>query len=502
MADNGVLSVCKQQLGFLMSAKLLAKVPRINLQKHIFLNEGFSGSRKQEITIDRSVSMKRILSLFLVCIMLFSFGTPLVCYGQTDPLKLISEAAVLMDAKTGQILYEKNMRKRMYPASITKIMTGLLAVERGDLTSEVTVKKTSVMTQYDVTHIDLLEDEKLTLDELLHACLLVSANDASSAIAEKIAGTQQNFVGLMNEKARAIGTKGTHFTNVHGLPDDNHYTTAEDMALITKYAVQNLAFMKVFGTTDYTIKATNKTPKPRVLSNAHEMLQKSSLFYYGDVVGGKLGWIQASEHTAVTVAQQGDRQLIAVVMKSPKRDEKYRDTKVLLDYGFNEFHSTVISKSSIDEKVIDVMDGDLKIGTIDCVVKDDFSFLLHDSVAKNLVEMNYRIPVAVSNDNAVEHDISFRLPDSIGAMYQDLGSVPVIHIKKLYAEQVSGMVSKQSLSRFLRIGQGTLTVTMVLFVALFCLRLLLKAATDAYKSYDYKKRKALLKQRILEQEKK
>ena len=163
---------------------------------------------------------------------------------------LISESAVLIDADTGTILTQKNADKKMYPASLTKIMTAILAIEMGKLTDIITVDNETPH-EIDGSHIALEAGEILTLKDLLYALMLPSANDAASVIAKHYGKSLDGFVKIMNEKAKELGAYNTNFENPHGLHNENHYTTAADLALITKYAMENETFRKIVATTRY-----------------------------------------------------------------------------------------------------------------------------------------------------------------------------------------------------------------------------------------------------------
>ncbi|WP_062353881.1 D-alanyl-D-alanine carboxypeptidase family protein [Bacillus kwashiorkori] len=253
-------------------------------------------------------------------------------------LNIDSEAAVLMDAKSGQILYEKNGRKQMYPASITKIATAIYALENGNLSDEVTVTENAFQTEG--TRVYLEPNEVVTLEKLLIGMLMNSGNDAAVAIAEHIDGSVSRFAESVNYFLQTkIGVMSTHFENPHGLFGKNHYTTAADMAKITQYAMGNANFRNYFGMKTY--KWDGKSWDTTLLT--HHRLLKGEFPYEG-ITGGKTGYVHESGHTLVTTATNNDLQLIVVTMNSRNQNRPYTDTIQLLDYGF-EFFST----KSIDE---------------------------------------------------------------------------------------------------------------------------------------------------------
>lgn len=260
---------------------------------------------------------------------------------------LISESAVLIDADTGQVLYNKDMHAKRYPASITKIATVICGLEKLELSDKIVMSYDAVFSvSRDASHIALDTDEELSVEDAAHAALLMSANEACNGIAELASGSIDAFVDDMNELAVRAGAKGTHFANANGLRDSDHYTTAYDMAMICRYALKNEDFKRIFGTYKYTMAPTNKQPEQRLFVNQHEMISVPNMRYDG-IVGGKAGWTQDAQYTLVTAAERDGRTLIAVVMKSPQNNNKYTDTKALFDYGFENFELLTLENFDI-----------------------------------------------------------------------------------------------------------------------------------------------------------
>ncbi len=234
-----------------------------------------------------------------------------------------ADAAVLMDARTGKILYDKNAGQRRPPASTTKIMTTLLALEGGEPGQVVTVSHRAA--SVGEASLYLRAGEKLTLEELLYGAMLRSGNDACVAIAEHIAGTESNFVLLMNQKAKMIGANDTVFKNTNGLPAVGHYSTARDLAVITCYALKNPTFQKIVSTRGKMIGEQGE----RYLNNTNRLL-----WSYAWADGVKTGTTNEAGHCLVASARRGDMQLISVVLHS---DDRWADSVKLLDYGFDDF---------------------------------------------------------------------------------------------------------------------------------------------------------------------
>lgn len=255
-----------------------------------------------------------------------------------------SSSAIVIEAETGVVLYDKNMHEKNYPASITKILTALLTIENSSLNDMVTFSDNAVFSiPRDSSHIAITPGEKLSVENCLYGLLLASANEVSNALAEHISGTTEEFVKLMNKRAKELGALNTHFNNSNGLPDDNHYTTCYDMAMISREAALNDTFIKINSTTAYVIPPTNLQPKSRPVNSFHPLLISGDTHYDG-CFGGKTGYTTVAGNTLVTFAKRDGMTLICVVMKSDA-ESIYSDSTALLDYGFANFQKINISEN-------------------------------------------------------------------------------------------------------------------------------------------------------------
>lgn len=259
---------------------------------------------------------------------------------------LASEAAVLMDADTGQILFDKNMNARMYPASITKVLTGYLALKYAEPDTIVTMSETAYsQVPRTSSHISLMPGETFSMEDALYALALVSANDAATGIAETVSGSIGAFSDLMNQEALAMGACRSHFVNPNGMPDEAHYTTALDMAIITAQAIQMPGFVEIFGSKAYEMGATN-------LSQARSLVSKNQFIDETWPVEGllfsKTGWTSSAWGTLVTAAERDGVTLIAVTLKSPMLEDKYTDTLSLLDYGFSAYTPVELEEKDME----------------------------------------------------------------------------------------------------------------------------------------------------------
>ncbi len=243
-----------------------------------------------------------------------------------------SEAGIVLRADKGEVLFGKNENKRYYPASITKILTALLVLEKADMEGSFTFSQSAVSNlDTGAVTIGAAAGDKMSVRAALYALMLKSANEVANGLAEYTAGSEAEFARQMTAKAKALGAKDSNFVNAHGLSNAAHYTTAYDMALITKAAFEHEDFLEIAGTTNYTLPALGTKPAA-VISMGHKMMHKADSRYYAGILGGKTGYTKSSGNTLVTVVEREGVRLIVVVLKST--GTHYADTKALLDYGF------------------------------------------------------------------------------------------------------------------------------------------------------------------------
>ena len=248
-----------------------------------------------------------------------------------------STAAVVMEDSTNTTLYAKNADQVLYPGAAVKVMTTLLALEKTQLTDQVTMTATGVSGVTDGgANISAQLDEVFTIEQCLYAIMLASANDIALQVAEHIGGSVDGFVQMMNSRAAELGCTNTLFTNPTGLPDENQHTTAHDMALIMKAAIDNDSFRTIAATGSYTIPATNVSGGDRVLTNNFSMMNATNAAYYQYCLGGKEGYTEASQSTLVCAAQKDNVTLIAVVLQGASGTTA-TEAASLLNYGFDNF---------------------------------------------------------------------------------------------------------------------------------------------------------------------
>lgn len=264
--------------------------------------------------------------IFYICFMLLIFPSHLPVFANPT---IKADSAILMDAKTGQVLWEKKMHKRLAPASTTKILTAIIAIERGQLNADVVVSPKAAATRGSSMY--LYSGQTLSLRELLEGLMLRSGNDAAVAIAEHIAGSVDEFARLMNEKAIAIGARESHFVNPHGLSAVNHYSSAHDLAVLARYALKNPIFSEVVRTKETSIDWHDRKGKEqeKLIRNTNKLL-----WMFADADGIKTGTTNEAGPCLVASATRDGQKLISVVLHDR---ERWSDSMRLLQYGFQHF---------------------------------------------------------------------------------------------------------------------------------------------------------------------
>ena len=252
-----------------------------------------------------------------------------------------AEGAILMEAETGTILYAKNIYEHLYPASITKIMTGLLAYERLKMDDMVPFSETAVYSiEYGSASIGIEPGEAMTVEQSLYAMFVASANEVAAGIAEKVAGSLDKFAEMMTIRARQLGARNSHFTNSNGLFNEKHYTCAYDMALIAREFFSHEDLCKIANTDMYYMPASDTQPDEFTIFNKHKLINGE--IEYEGIVGGKTGYVEMARQTLVTCAERDGMRLICVILREESPNQFY-DTVELFDYGFNNFRKLKIS---------------------------------------------------------------------------------------------------------------------------------------------------------------
>ncbi|MDD6308041.1 MAG: D-alanyl-D-alanine carboxypeptidase [Clostridia bacterium] len=278
--------------------------------------------------------MKRIIRCTQLFILVF---TLLGVMPTLAAPSVLSPTAILIDGASGIMLYGKAQTQKAYPASTTKVMTAILALENGNFDDKVTVSFQAVNSiSFDSSKAGWYEGEIVSFKDLVYSLLICSANDSANVIAEHVAGSIDAFVEKMNIRAQELGATNTHFVNTHGLHNEDHYTTAEDMAKLARFAMQMPAFREIVSLRTYTIAPTNKSETPRHLDNTNHLLNPSHTYYYENAVGIKTGYTDSARSCLVSAAEANGGFYIAVVFGGTSetgQNASFVDSRALLSYG-------------------------------------------------------------------------------------------------------------------------------------------------------------------------
>lgn len=318
---------------------------------------------------------------FFILLIIFLSIFPVIGFA-AEP-DVASTSALLVEASTGKVLYEKNAHDKMYPASTTKVLTAILVLENCDLNEIATVSHNAVYSlPSGYVNANLQKGEEMSVNDLMYALMVKSANDAAIVLAEHIGGSVEGFAEMMNKKAVEIGCKNTHFVNPNGIHHDNHYTTAYDLYLIAAYAMKNETFRSYVSTTSYTLPITNKYPSlDRYCVTTNDMLRPKSKYYNENIIGIKTGYTTEAKNCLIAGAQKNGVELISVVLHSGTNSaglsERYVDTAALMNYGFDNFQfSNIIKQHSVIQN-IEIENGSKKTRNLELVAKDTLTAYLN-----------------------------------------------------------------------------------------------------------------------------
>lgn len=326
--------------------------------------------------------------ILLFCLMII--GIQSVAFA--DELNLNSEAAILVEVSTGRIIYEKNSTKQMYPASTTKVLTAILVIENCELDEIVTVRE-SALSNIPSGYVtcNLQVGEQLSVKDLLYALMIPSANDAAYVLAEYVAGSVEDFSVMMNDKARQLGCKTTHFVNPNGIHEDSHYSTAYDLYLIADYAMKNEFFRNLVATTEYTLPATEKYPnEDRILKTTNELLNENSRkYFYKNAIGIKTGYTSKAGNCLIGGASRDGLEFIAVVLNGGTTNEglnsRYVDSKKLFEYAYDNFTLTKIIEKGSVVQTLEIENATKETKHLDLVIDETITVVNNKSIDMNSV---------------------------------------------------------------------------------------------------------------------
>ena len=290
-----------------------------------------------------------------------------------EPPSINAKSAIVVEKNTEKIMYEKDAYNQNYPASVTKILTAILVIENCNLDDIVTVSQTAISSiPSDYVVAPLFVGEQIRVEDLLYALMLKSCNDAAYALAEHVGGSNQGFADMMNKKAEEIGCKNTHFVNPNGIHNNNHYTTAYDLYLISNYAMKNEIFAKIVSTHEYTLPATNMYKSAnRVMVNTNQFINQNSSFYDENVKGIKTGTTNQAGNCLITDVEKNSLEYIIVVLGADNAESKFKETKKMIDYVSNNFALVKLHDKGEIITSVDVKNATEETQKLNLVISDE-----------------------------------------------------------------------------------------------------------------------------------
>lgn len=426
------------------------------------------------------MKIKRIILLILILIFLLNFS---VCKSNSDIPEITAGAAILIDNATGKVLYSKNENQKMYPASTTKILTAILAIENCNLDDVVTVPYEaiySIPSGYSVAALQ--PGENISVKQLLKVLMVHSANDAANVLAYHISGSIEAFSSMMNNKISELDLKDTHFTNPSGKHDENHYTTASDLARIMQYCMKNETFRNYASLKSCTIPTTNKYEE-RVFSSTNELLifdnrEISSNYYYKYAIAGKTGYTTEAKNCLVSVANKDNLELISVVLSvglfPNNLSGKFIETKALFEYGYKNYTIRKLREKDAIITQTEIKNGTKETKNLDLLLSDDIIALIKQS------------------DQTTEFTPEIKINDNLSAPISEgqvVGNITYVidDIKYSYDLKSSHNVEKNSFFRLL------FQIIFIILILFLLYKLLFSSNSTKKNKYKYQNYKYLHK---------
>lgn len=393
---------------------------------------------------------KKLIVLFFIMLSIL-LNSSSVFAASNEP-SLISEAAILMDNKSGKILYHKNESEKMYPASTTKILTAILSLENCNLDEMVTVSYDAVMSIPEGYSSAALQiGEQLTVEQLLQLLLVHSANDAANVLAEYVGGSVESFVSMMNTKVHELGLSHTHFTNAYGLHDDNHYTTAQDLAIIMNYCIKNEDFRRIAGSASCTLPATNKYGT-RKYTSTNELIIPNNSNYYPYLTAGKTGYTSQAGDCLVSCSYKDDLELICVVLGGKTINgvsTRFSETKTLYQYGYHNYSVKTLLHANDIVTQTEIQNGSKETRNLNLLADNSIEALLENSVSTD------NLPFEINLKESIKAPIE--QGDHLGTISYTIGGI------QYETDLIASHPVEESklLSSILQIGIGFLMILIV-----------------------------------------
>ena len=344
----------------------------------------------------------KLRNFFVIIFILSLFFNISASYADSNDVNISAESAVLIDSSSEKVLFSKDAERKMYPASTTKILTAILAIENCNLDDVVTVPYEAISqipSGYSVAALQA--GEQITVEQLLKVMMVHSANDAANVLAYHVSGSLEGFAGLMNQKVADLGLEHTHFTNPSGMQNENHYTTAHDLSLIMKYCMKNSTFRNIVSMTSCTIEPTDKYEK-RYFKNTNDLLDSKSKYYYANAIGIKTGFTTQAKNCLIAASKKDNMELITVELGAEAttdgRSGRYVDTINLFNYGFDNYKIEKINTANTEVQNLIIENATKETKNLPLVLKNDISALVPTNI--DIAKRNGR-KICKNHKNAV-----------------------------------------------------------------------------------------------------
>ena len=400
---------------------------------------------------------KTIVIIFVSLIINFVFGLKVFA----DEPSINAKSAISVEVSTGKVVYEKNAHEKMYPASTTKVMTALLVLENCNLDEKAKVSYEAIQSvPAGYSNAKLQVGEEVSIEELLYALMIPSANEAANVLAEHVAGSVESFATMMNTKAEELGCENTHFINANGMHDENHYSSAYDLYLIAKEAMQNEVFRKIVSTSKYKLSPTEEYPNDdRVFSNTNELIiynnsNRSDNYYYKDAIGIKTGFTKQAGNCLISAASREGLEFINVVLNADITEDglnhRFVDSIDLFNYDYDNYEKIVLKEKDDKLETIEIKNATKETKNLEVKIKDEVVVFKNKNINKDEIT-----PEIIYKDNLVA---PISKGDVIGTVKYNIDNI------EYKSEIIAGSDVMQSYLYFYLVIAGILLLLIAIFI--------------------------------------
>lgn len=345
------------------------------------------------------MKQKKQLVVFLILLIIVNLIFSTKSFGAEEP-SINAEGAISVELSTGKVVYEKNAHEKMYPASTTKVMTALLVLENCSLDEKATVSYEAIQAvPSGYSNANLQVGEELTIKDLLYVLMIPSANEAANVLAEHVAGSVESFATMMNTKAEELGCETTHFVNPNGVHDENHYSSAYDLYLITREAMKNETFRKIVSTSKCTLPPTEIYPEnDRTFVNTNKLIvynnsNKPDNYYYKDCIGVKTGFTSQAGNCLISASSRDGLEFINVVLNAKLTDDglsyRFLDSIELFDYDYNNYEMALLNEENKKIETVEIKNATKDTKNLDANIKNSLTVFKNKEL--NLEEIKPKI---------------------------------------------------------------------------------------------------------------